>query len=35
MPCLVLLAFGLIVWNIRRNQKRAFLTSLDAPEVSR
>ncbi|MFT4840703.1 MAG: ABC-type uncharacterized transport system involved in gliding motility auxiliary subunit [Planctomycetota bacterium] len=35
MPCLVLLTFGLIVWNIRRNQKRAFLTSLDTAEETR
>ncbi|MFT4515552.1 MAG: ABC-type uncharacterized transport system involved in gliding motility auxiliary subunit [Planctomycetota bacterium] len=30
VPCLLLLTFGLLVWRIRRNQKRAFLASLDA-----
>lgn len=30
LPCLLLLAFGLLVWRVRRNQKRAFLASLDA-----
>jgi len=30
IPSLLLLTFGLLVWRIRRNQKRAFLASLDA-----
>ena len=30
VPSFVLLTFGLLVWRIRRNQKRAFLASLDA-----
>jgi ABC-type uncharacterized transport system involved in gliding motility auxiliary subunit len=30
LPCVLLLVFGLIVWRIRRNQKHAFLASLDA-----
>ena len=28
MPCVLLLAFGLLVWRFRRNQKRAFLASI-------
>ena len=29
LPSLLLAAFGVVLWNIRRNQKRAFLASLN------